>query len=74
MNNKDLLNDFDKMTGSEVVPKGIKVTSAIEVTYEIKNKSDDFCREIKQFYTRDGRYIGKFDPLDQFDKIVSNPL
>lgn len=74
MNNKNLLNDFDKMTGSEVVPKGIKVTSAIEVTYEIKNRSDDFCRDIRQYYTSNGKLIGVIDPIDQFDKIVSNPL
>ena len=72
MKNMDLLNDFDKMTGSEVVPKGIKVTSAIEVTYEIKNKSDDFCRDIRQFYTSNGQVIGVIDPIDQFGDIVND--
>lgn len=73
MKDNNLLNDLDKRIGSEVVPKGIKVTSIIEVTYDIENDYDEFQREVKQFYTTDGRYIGKFDPLDQFDKIVSNP-
>lgn len=72
MKDNNLLNDLDKRTGSEVVPKGIKVTSIIEVTYDIENDYDEFCREVKQFYTTDGRYIGKFDPLDQFDKIVND--
>ena len=73
MKDNNLLNDLDKRTGSEIIPKGIKVTSAIEVTYDIKNDFKDLSREVKQFYTTDGRYIGKFDPLDQFDKILSNP-
>lgn len=73
MKDNNLLNDLDKRIGSEVVPKGIKVTSIIEVTYDIENDYDEFKREVKQFYTPDGRYIGKLDPLDQFDKIVSNP-
>lgn len=72
MKDNNLLNDLDKRTGSEVVPKGIKVTSIIEVTYDIENDYDEFQREVKQFYTTDGRYIGKFDPLDQFDKIVND--
>lgn len=72
INNKDLLNDFDKRTGSEVIPKGIKVTSAIEVTYEIKNRSDDFCRDIRQYYTSNGQLIGVIDPINQFDKIVND--
>lgn len=73
MKDNNLLNDLDKRTGSEIIPKGIKVTSIIEVTYDIENDYDEFCREVKQFYATDGRYIGKLDPLDQFDKIVSNP-
>ena len=73
MKDNNLLNDLDKRIGSEVVPKGIKVTSIIEVTYDIENDYDEFQREVKQFYTPDGRYIGKLDPLDQFDKILSNP-
>lgn len=73
MKDNNLLNDLDKRTGSEVVPKGIKVTSIIEVTYDIENDFRELEREVKQFYTADGKYIGKHDPLDQFDKIVSNP-
>lgn len=42
MKDNNLLNDLDKRTGSEVVPKGIKVTSAIEVTYDIENDYDEF--------------------------------
>lgn len=72
MKNMDLLNDLDKISGSEIVPKGMQATSVIEVTYEVSNRFDDFCREIKQFYTIDGRYIGKFDPLDQFESIVND--
>ena len=68
----NLLNDLDKRIGSEVVPKGIKVTSAIEVTYEIKNRSDDFCRDIRQYYTSNGELIGVIDPINQFDKIVND--
>lgn len=73
MKNNNLLNDLDIKLGSEVVPKGIKVTSIIEVTYDIENVFRELKREVKQFYTEDGKYIGKYDPLDQFDKIVSNP-
>ncbi len=73
MENNNLLNDLDKRIGSEVVPKGIKVTSIIEVTYDIENDYDELQREVKEFYTINGSYVGKLDPLDQFDKIVSNP-
>ena len=72
MKDNNLLNDLDKRIGSEVVLKGIKVTSIIEVTYDIENDYDEFQREVKQFYTTGGRYIGEFDLFDQFDKIVND--
>lgn len=73
MKKDDILNDFDLKTGSEYSPRETKITSAIEVIYEVKSKYKEFCRDVRQFYTSDGRCIGKIDPLDQFDKIVSDP-
>ncbi|WP_299032424.1 hypothetical protein [uncultured Anaerococcus sp.] len=66
------LKKIDKRLGNELVPKGIKITSLVEVTYQIKSDFKEFNREVKEYYLESGESLGSFDPLDQFSSIIDD--
>lgn len=53
-------------------PKGIKITSVNEVTYEVEDDSILPKREVKEYWAFDGKFIGSYDPLDEFNLIISD--
>ena len=60
------------MEKEKKTPKEIKITSVVEVTY-ISNDCELIPnREVKEFWTLDGRKIGQFDLLDEFLLIIDN--
>lgn len=65
------LSDFDTKLDNVLKYKNLKVTSVVEVTYEIASDYDNFQREVKEYYKTDGRFIGRIDPLDSFSDITS---
>ena len=54
------------------IPLGIKITSINEVTYKIKDDSIMPNRIIKEYWTFDGKLVGTYDPLDEFELIKSS--
>ncbi|MSS77413.1 hypothetical protein HV819_02080 [Anaerococcus sp. AGMB00486] len=63
------MKEFDKRLGNKLIPKEIKVTSVVEVTYEIESDVEVFNREVKDYY-KDNEFVGRVDPMNQFDKIL----
>ncbi|CDZ74841.1 hypothetical protein ING2D1G_0682 [Peptoniphilus sp. ING2-D1G] len=51
------------------LPKKIEVTSVVKVTYEADDNPFLPNRIIQEFWTLDGRKIGRLDLLDQFPFI-----
>lgn len=64
------LSKLDKKFNNKLIPKEIKITSVIEVTFEIESEYRDFSRIVRDFYLNDGVFIGRVDPLNQFDAIL----
>lgn len=64
------LSEFDKKLDNKLIPKGMRITPLIEVTFEITSEYSNFNRVVRDFYLDDGRFIGRIDPLDQFDEIL----
>ena len=54
------------------IPLGIKITSINEVTYKIKDDSIMPNRIIKEYWTFDGKLVGTYHPLDEFELIKSS--
>lgn len=54
-------------------PINTKITSVIEVTYEVTGNQFIPKREVKEYWTLDGRKIGQFDLLDELSFIKDWP-
>lgn len=73
MSNRNIaggLSEFDKKLDNKLIPKGMRITPLMEVTFEITSEYSNFNRVVRDFYLDDGRFIGRIDPLDQFDEIL----
>lgn len=64
------LSKPDKKLNNKLIAKEIKITSVIEVIFEIDSECKDFSRIVRDFYLNDGTFIGRVDPLNQFDAIL----
>lgn len=64
------LSELDKKLDNKLIPKGMRITPLMEVTFEITSEYRNFNRVVRDFYLDDGRFIGRIDPLDQFDEIL----
>lgn len=54
----------------EKVSQKTEIVSVVKVIFKIKNdKSIMPNRTIKEYWTLDGKYIGKIDPLDNYPLI-----
>lgn len=55
------------------VPKEVKITSVVEVIYEVSDNPFIPVRNVHEFWSLDGRKIGQFDLLDEFPLIKDFP-
>lgn len=53
-------------------PLGIEVKEILEMTFRVKDDSLMPDRIVKEYQTPEGKFIGKYDPLDQFSTIVAD--
>lgn len=51
-------------------PVKTKITSVVEVTYIVNDCELIPNREVKEFWTIDGRKIGQFDFLDELSLVI----
>lgn len=55
------------------VAKKVKITSIVEVIYEVCDNPFIPVRTVREFWSLDGRRIGQFDLLDEFSLIKDWP-
>mgnify|MGYP000148811762 FL=1 len=55
------------------VAKKVKITSVVEVIYEVCDNPFIPVRTVREFWSLDGRRIGQFDLLDEFPLIKDWP-
>ena len=50
---------------------GIEFKEVLEMTFRVRDDSMMPDRIVKEYQTPEGKFIGKYDPLDQFSAIIS---